>query len=255
MLRRIILIVAIVAGLAAGVVNFTVVRQKIGLLQTDRDQQRSAKEEAQRNLAKTKRDLADTQNQLSQTKQDLASAQAARDALSTKLTAANTQIQDLSDKLAKTSKQRDDAEDQLAAYKNTGKSPEEILSLDKELKDSEAALAVANDEKVILTHDVARLQNQIYGLLGSNIVVTLPASLKGTVMAVDPKWDFVVLNIGESQGVLDNAEMLVSRDGRLVGKVIVRSVQKDRSIANLVPGWQLGQVFEGDEVIPAHPAS
>jgi hypothetical protein len=74
-------------------------------------------------------------------------------------------------------------------------------------------------------------------------------------MAVDPKWDFVVLNVGEDQGVLPDGELLVSRDGKLVAKVIVRSVQKDRSIANLVPGWQLGEIIEGDEVIPAHPAS
>jgi len=56
-------------------------------------------------------------------------------------------------------------------------------------------------------------------------------------------------------GVLQNGELLVSRDGKLVAKVIVRSVQRDRSIANLVPGWKLGDVYEGDQVIPAHPAS
>jgi hypothetical protein len=49
--------------------------------------------------------------------------------------------------------------------------------------------------------------------------------------------------------------MLVSRDGKLVAKVIVRSVQKDRSIANIVPGWKLGEPVEGDEVSPAHPAT
>ena len=81
------------------------------------------------------------------------------------------------------------------------------------------------------------------------------ADLKGKIVAVDPKWDFVVLNIGGDQGVLQDGEMLVSRDGKLVAKVIVRSVQKDRCIANVVPGWKLGDVIEGDEVTPAHPAS
>jgi type II secretory pathway component PulC len=83
----------------------------------------------------------------------------------------------------------------------------------------------------------------------------LRSDLKGRILAVDPKWNFVVLNIGGDQGVLNDGEMLVSRDGKLVAKVIVRSVQKDRSIANIVPGWQLGDVIEGDEVTPAHPAS
>ena len=84
--------------------------------------------------------------------------------------------------------------------------------------------------------------------------VTLPANLKGKVLVTDPKWNFVVLNIGEDQGVLDRGELLVNRDGKLVAKVIVRSVQKDRSIANVMPGWELGEVMEGDQVIPAHPA-
>jgi hypothetical protein len=74
-------------------------------------------------------------------------------------------------------------------------------------------------------------------------------------MVVDPKWDFVVLNIGEDQGLLPDGELLVSRDGKLIAKVIVRSIQKDRSIANLVPGWKLGEVIEGDQVTPAHPAT
>jgi len=75
------------------------------------------------------------------------------------------------------------------------------------------------------------------------------------VLVTDPKWNFVVLNIGEDQGVLERGELLVNRDGKLVAKVIVRSVQKDRSIANVMPGWELGEVMEGDQVIPAHPAS
>ena len=83
----------------------------------------------------------------------------------------------------------------------------------------------------------------------------LPADLKGQVVVVDPKWDFVVLDIGDEQGVLQDGEMLVSRNGKLVAKVIVRTVEKDRSIANIVPGWKLGEVFEGDQVTPAHPAS
>ena len=85
--------------------------------------------------------------------------------------------------------------------------------------------------------------------------VTLPASLKGKVLVADPKWNFVVLNVGEDQGVLERGELLVNRDGKLVAKVVVRSVQKDRSIANVMPGWELGEVMEGDQVIPAHPAS
>lgn len=255
MLRKILLIVAIVAGLAAAVVNFTVVKAKIDILTQDRNDQRSAKVQAQTELAATKKKLKATEDELAQTQSQLKDSEAARDQLSHQVAALNTQIADLTDKLAKTTQARDDAQNQLAAYKASGLTPEQVASLNKDLKNTQEALDVANEEKAVLTHTVAKLQNKLDDLLGNTHPVELPAGLKGTVMAVDPKWNFVVINVGGDQGVLENGEMLVSRDGKLVGKVIVRSVQKDRSIANLVPGWQLGDIIEGDIVIPAHPAS
>jgi myosin heavy subunit len=255
MLIRLSLIVAILAALAAGVVNFTVVKGKIDKLTSDRNDQRSAKETAQHELASTKKTLKKTQDDLTQAQTDLGVAKKAEQTAVDNLTKANTQIDDLKGNLAKTSQQRDDAQTQLAAYKNTGLTAPEVNALNKNLKDTEQALNVANQEKLLLTHDVARLNSQIKELIVQDYVVKLPPGLKGMVMAVDPKWDFVVLNIGENQGVLKDGEMLVSRDGKLVAKIIVRSVQRDRSIANLVPGWQLGEIIEGDEVIPAHPAS
>jgi hypothetical protein len=99
------------------------------------------------------------------------------------------------------------------------------------------------------------LNNELAKYTGPDPTIKLPADLKGKVVVVDPKWDFVVLDIGDEQGVLENGELLVSRDGKLVAKVIVRTVEKGRCIANIMPGWKLGEVFEGDLVSPAHPAS
>ena len=56
------------------------------------------------------------------------------------------------------------------------------------------------------------------------------------------------------RGALEHGEMLVNRNGQMVAKIKITSVQKDRSIANVMPGWKLGEVLEGDQVIPAHPA-
>ncbi len=123
------------------------------------------------------------------------------------------------------------------------------------MKTAQEAIAVANEEKLVLMRTVARLTNELARFTGAEYVVKLRADLRGKILVVDPKWDFVVLNIGQNQGVLEDGELLVSRDGKLVAKVIVRSIEKDRCIANLVPGWKLGEVIEGDEVSPAHPAS
>jgi len=120
---------------------------------------------------------------------------------------------------------------------------------------AQTEIEAINEEKMVLQRAVNRLQTRLAKYEGPETDIKLRADLKGKILVVDPKWDFVVLNIGEDQGVLEDGELLVSRDGKLVAKVVVRSVEKDRSIANIVPGWQLGEVIEGDEVTPAHPAS
>ena len=158
------------------------------------------------------------------------------------------------DKLAKATQERDDVQAQLAAYKATDLTPDQVLKLGQSLKDAEKQIEVITAEKQVLVRTQNRLMARLQLYEGPDTDIKLPASLKGKIVVVDPKWDFVVLNIGEEKGVLEKGELLVSRGGKLVTKVIVRNVQKDRCIANIVPGWKLGEPIEGDEVSPAHPA-
>ena len=127
--------------------------------------------------------------------------------------------------------------------------------MDKEYKAVQDNLAAAETENKVLLRKNNKLEIELAVYRDPNFFVPLPASLKGKVLVADPKWNFVVLNVGEDQGVLERGELLVNRNGKLVAKVVVRSVQKDRCIANVLPGWELGEVMEGDQVIPAHPAS
>jgi hypothetical protein len=255
MLLRISLIVAIIAALAAGTLNIIKVRGKINTLMSQRDDYHTQLSQTQDSLAKTQKDLAKTKSDLAQTQQQLADAQAAEKKAEDVAATQQKRADDLQTQLAKVTTDRDDAQAKLAAYTSVGLSADQVSKLAKDLKNAQDTLDVANDEKLVLTRTVTRLQNKLNELIGQDYIVRLRPDLKGKVVIVDPKWDFVVLNIGEDQGVLEDGELLVSRDGKLVAKVIVRTVQKDRSIANIVPGWKIGEVFEGDMVTPAHPAS
>lgn len=75
--------------------------------------------------------------------------------------------------------------------------------------------------------------------------------LTGTILAVNQAWNFVVLSLGDRQGVVPNAEMLVQRDGKFLGKVRVTSVEPSTSIADiLVRTVPRGlSVMPGDRVI------
>jgi multidrug efflux pump subunit AcrA (membrane-fusion protein) len=256
MLIRISLILAILAALGAGVVNFVFVKDKITTLTADRNTQRDGWNSTKDELDKTQKNLARTQNNLAQTQQQLTDANSQRDQAVATAAAQTKRADDLSDKLARTTQDRDDAQNSLAAYTATGVKAEDVAKLTRQLKDSQDAIMVANEEKMVLIRTITRLTNELAKITGTeDYVVKLRPDLRGKILVVDPKWDFVVLDIGENQGVLEDGELLVSRDGKLVAKVVVRTIEKDRCIANIVPGWKLGEVFEGDEVSPAHPST
>jgi hypothetical protein len=255
MLLRISLIVAILAGLAAGGLGYYEVSTQIPALSKQRDDEHSAKvaeisahNKTKSELKKTKSDLAQTQQDLADTKSDLDKAVARADAQSKR-------ADDLSDKLVTATQQRDDAQNQLAAFTATGLTPDQVVTLNKQLKSANMQIAAINDEKLVLQRHLVTLQAKLDEIIGPETFVKLPAELKGKIVVVDPKWDFVVLDIGDDQGAVQDGELLVSRQGKLVAKVILRSVEKNRSIANIVPGWKIGEPIEGDDVSPAHPAS
>ena len=252
---RISLIVAILAALGAGTLNVLQVRDKINTLMTQRDEYHTNLTSTQSTLDSTKKDLANTKTSLAQTQQERDVARTAQKKAEDARDLANKNAADMTDKLAKANQDLSTAQADLAAYKATGKSPTEIGRLDAQIRQYQKEIAALTDESKLFARDNTRLKNELKKYTGPATDITLPADLKGKVVVVDPKWDFVVLDVGDEQGVLDNGELLVSRDGKLVAKVIVRTVEKGRCIANIMSGWKLGEVFEGDVVTPAHPAS
>ena len=255
MLIRISLILAIVAGLAVGVLNFVVVQKKITDLQTDLANTKQTLQQTQTELASTKSKLAKTETELADTKKTLDATSKERDDAVKEAAVQNKRAGQLADELKKTKDERDTAQQELAAYRATGFTPDQVLTLGRTLKSTQDNLAAMQQENVVLGQKVVKLQNDLAIYRDPQYVVALPASLKGNILVSDPKWDFVVLDVGQDQGVLEHGELLVNRAGKLVAKVKVTSVQKNRSIANVMPGWKLGDVMEGDQVIPAHPAS
>ncbi|MBM3848208.1 MAG: hypothetical protein FJ405_18220 [Verrucomicrobia bacterium] len=100
-----------------------------------------------------------------------------------------------------------------------------------------------------MNRELTRLGRELDSLRGTNDVpVILKAGTKGKILVVDPKWDFVVLDIGLKDELLPNGILMVAREGKLIGKVKVSRVHQDRSIANIIPGWKLQDISEGDLV-------
>jgi hypothetical protein len=86
------------------------------------------------------------------------------------------------------------------------------------MKDNEAKLAAAEQKE--------RQRLQVSGRAG----------LQGRILAVNPGWNFVVLSVGDKQGVAVNAPLLVVRGSEPIARLRITSVEPSTSIADVIPG-------------------
>jgi hypothetical protein len=77
--------------------------------------------------------------------------------------------------------------------------------------------------------------------------------VRGAVLAYNQAYNFVVLNLGARNGVETNSEMLVLRDGTLIGKIRISSVEPATAIGDILTSSLARgvQVQPGDTVIYA----
>jgi predicted RNase H-like nuclease (RuvC/YqgF family) len=250
MLLRISLILAILAGIGTIVVTQIKTREHIKGIIAEREQHKSEEDKERKGRKKAETELTATKDALSATKSTLAKTEEELNGTKQRLAAAEESISKLKGELASAIESRKKAEADLAKWASLGYTPEQVVELGKKVKVQSDAIAALEDEKAILARNAKELQNKIDLLLGGEeFVVKLPANTKGNVMAVDPKWNFVVLDLGKNKEMLEGGILMVHRNSQLVGKVRIREVMQDRCVATVMPGWSLGEIEEGDQVI------
>lgn len=144
----------------------------------------------------------------------------------------------------------------------TARSPENrktagtsAAELQTQLEETRKQLDEAEREKMLLSERVRERDKSSPGVeeRSNRRKSALPAGLRGTVMAVNQAYNFVVLNLGSRQGVEPNSEMLVLRRGTLIGKIRVSSVEPATAIGDIMTSSLARgvQVQPGDIVIYA----
>lgn len=249
MLLRVFLILAILAGVGTVAVTHFMVRPHINTIIGERE---TNKDNWNRELAranKLSKDLKTTQETLATTEKNLDETKTQLAGMTQRATEQETRANGLQQRLDTTLAELTDARQRLAAWNALGIPVEQVAQVivsEKRFRDLTDNL---QKELQIVVKENERKQRIIDDL--TNVAerpVEMPG-VKGTVVAVDPKWNFVVLDVGEKAGARQRGIFMVSRNGKLIGKVKVSTVQPDRSIANIVPGWQLEEIMEGDQVI------
>ncbi len=245
---RICLAIAIVAGLAAGGFAFFRVQEVMKQTMQERDTEKAAKVAEIAAHNKTKKELAETKKTLKSTQEELASTQKELKTQIAKVGELEKNNQNLTTHLDRTKAERDTAQQTLEQWRILQISPSQVRELQANYKSALATIKTFTAENKILNGKIVELNNELLQYRDPNAIVHLPP-MTGHILAVDPKYDFVVVDLGSDKGLLKRGELLVNRGGRLVAKVKVADVKDHRAIANVMPGWTQAQVMEGDEVL------
>jgi hypothetical protein len=198
-------------------------------------------------LAAVKARFDDTQNKVAGTEVELLKAQIEKNDLQTRLRANETEIAELRQRI-------DNAEAKPAA--GAFPSPPSVGELQGQLEEARKQLDAAEREKSLLSDKMKVTQERSIQLETEK--KHRPASdgspgIRGTVLAVNQAYNFVVLSLGGRQGVEPNTEMLVLRGGSFIGKIRISSVEPATAIGDIITS-SLGrgvQVQPGDTVVYA----
>jgi predicted RNase H-like nuclease (RuvC/YqgF family) len=158
--------------------------------------------------------------------------------------------------LAQIQKEKADLQAKLNA------SQQEIPSLQSQVDDLRRQLDSAEKEKVFLSEKLqaaqerpaqpkeGKKQRETASTQGES-ASPHRAGVRGTVLAYNQVYNFVVLNLGARNGVESNSEMLVLREGTLIGKIRISSVEPATAIGDIIPSSLARgvQVQPGDTVI------
>ena len=250
MLLRVCLILAIVAGLGVIGVSQFMLRPQIEEIIKTRDDNKAGWDRTQTELTKTKKTLKDTSEKLATTEKNLDETKGQLASTTTKFEAEQRKSAGLQQNIEKLRADLKSASDDLAAWTNLGLRVEQVKSVIDELKTQKDRNEVLVEETKLLADKVKKQARRIVELTSDKQEDPfVPREVRGKVLVVDPKWEFVVLDVGNKVGVPEKGVLLVSRNGELVAKVRVMTVEDQRSIANIMPGWKLKDIVEGDVVL------
>lgn len=178
----------------------------------------SEKEQLTSGLNETKANLDKSREELTTANEKIAAAETAAQEKDAKIT-------ELEGKVAEMESQT--ANGTAAGAPGNGV---DAAAIQTELDETKTLLTAAQDRNTGLEAQVTELKRKEESRQKSQ----MRQGLQGTILAVNTAWNFVVLSIGDRQGVVNNAEMLVQRGSQLLGKVRVTSVEPSTSIADII---------------------
>lgn len=257
-MAKILLGISILLMLLTGVLGY-MTKGKVEALQgTVKDAKQTAST-ASAKAAKAEGDLKRVQDELTAATATIADREkeTARlkgevDELTKKINEANKQVEEKTNALAEITKKMNEVSGQPGV--DPGQLANQVKEMSAQLQKAQTELAEANQVRMTLEEQKRAAEDKVASAEQKVKEYQGPitrAGLTGKVLAYNPGWNFVVLNIGDRAGVKANTQMLVVRNGQRIATVRVTSVEPATAIADVLPGT-LGRgqtVQPGDSVV------
>ena len=191
--------------------------------------------------------IAEAENKAAKAEAELAQSQKEKSDLQSKVGASQNEIASLQKRIEEAEKMA-----KPAANPATASTPE----LQAQLDDARHQLDSAEKEKAFLSEKLQPTQErstQPQEEKKRRESGARKPGVRGNVLAVNQAYNFVVLNLGTRQGVEPNSEMLVLREGTLIGKIRISSVEPATAIGDIITSSLARgvQVQPGDIVVYA----
>ena len=74
-------------------------------------------------------------------------------------------------------------------------------------------------------------------------------ALSGKIVAFNPTWNNVILDLGKNDQVVEGLTMVVYRGDKMIGKLKTVTVDAQTSVADVLPGTPASAIEVGDQVV------
>jgi len=232
---KIFSIITLVLVLIAGYLSFVVFNKRTADTQTIAQKVT----QVQQAEAEVKKKSEEVVTALKEVEQKTSEVQAAADlAAKTKkeYDEAQKKVSELQTQLGGKDEELNKVKTEFDTYKEqfSGMTPEQVQAQKDEY---EKQIQMLGEEKDLLTKGLEKAKTDLADLVEKEErrkQGVMPVGTRGKVVSFNADWNFVVVDIGDKQKVVEGVQMLLYRGNVLMGRVKIRTVERNSSVADIV---------------------
>lgn len=226
--------------------------QYTGDFMTDTAQPAASVSQAGEKWNTTNDDLTSTKGTLKSTEETLTEQKAKNQELTLHADKLSKDLETTKSDLESTNSKLKLTAEQLQAYQDglKGKKPDELF---QEINDLSEKVKVAEGEQKMLAAARDKTEAELKKLRDQMEMIkpggTKSMSLSGRILAVNPTWNFVILDLGKNDQVVEGLTMVVYRGEKMIGKIKTVTVDAQTAVADVLPETPAAAIEVGDQVV------